>query len=180
MTPPLDPDHCGFGYVEPLPPSEGQTGFLSPTDTRWGKPTCPWRIEGRPGQYVNLTLHDYSYFGVPNTQQPAFCRQYLTVSDGPGSKPKTIMSCSHELRHRTIYISRTNELSLYFLIDQKENPNIQFLLEFQGNIIVCEICIRVDHVEVILSCVEKILCKLILILTSKFQLIYSECDHVNI
>ncbi|KAK2149906.1 hypothetical protein LSH36_432g02030 [Paralvinella palmiformis] len=130
ITSPLDTKRCTSGYVEPLPPSTGESGFLSPSERRWGFRQCPWRIRVRPGQRVNLTLHDYSDFGIRESDQPAVCRQYIVISDGDNDR--VILACSHEIRSRTVYLSATNDIKVYFKTDPKVDTDVHFLLEFRA------------------------------------------------
>ena len=110
-------------------------GYLSSTVTAsngCGSSTCPWQIEAKPGQTVNLTL--WSFTGGRQTERrrpSSICRKLATITESGRSRDLT--DCAEPRARGTLVYtseSRLLEVQLHTVPDEAE-----FFLKYEGMII---------------------------------------------
>jgi hypothetical protein len=142
-------------------------GFLSSLTTiessgQVGTSTCPWLIDSRPGQRVNLTLFNFASHPLSSLTSSAssgtasseadcsrrdgwtiVVQEYNTTVEFPEcSAPSTLMATGS--RERLIYTSRGSSVQIYFRHlyiadaspatgDPPAAPPTHVLLRFQGD-----------------------------------------------
>lgn len=118
---PVDPD-C-LAHVSPVTSNHGYIASVVTMESRVGTADCPWLITAKPGQRINITLHD---FGRAN-QSSEICHAYAIVRERDLSQSRTI--CNTRQRKVHAYTTLAHSLEVRVLGTQKGR---QFLLEYQG------------------------------------------------
>ena len=127
---------------------QGPTGYIaglvSQTIEGCGSTRCPWLVQVRPGQVINLTLYDFysptasgsAHLSDPaRGQQPArprsqssdMCQRYATVKER--ANPRDAPVCAGKGRHRVFYTSVSNFLEVHVL-----DPGGRFLIYYEGKL----------------------------------------------
>lgn len=118
---------CGkCGHVT-APSPNGYISSYQTQKTGCGTPDCPWRLEARSGQRLNISLVNFAWTArerTPSTQQ---CKVYATIKEVAGSHGETI--CGENLRERHVYTSLTNAVELRIV---GKGGGEQFLFHYEG------------------------------------------------
>lgn len=115
-------------YIKPLEPS----GFISSYHTQksgCGSPDCPWRLEARPGQRINISLVNFAWTLPEKTKPSAHppCKVYATIKEVSGSRGETI--CGENIRERHVYTSLTSAVELRIV---GKSGGEQHLFQYEG------------------------------------------------
>lgn len=122
------------------------SGYLSnfvTEETSRGSATCPWVIEGRPGQRFTLTLVDFAVWSKDGdgesraSLKTGLCQIYAkireaTESPAGGGGGGGVIVCGGERREQLVYTSETNVVRVE-ITDPKSGPNpAYFLLKYES------------------------------------------------
>ncbi len=100
-----------------------------------GSQSCPWLIQGQPGQKINITIINFAR--APNVkeedsfaelQQPRICYQFAEIED-QGVR-RSITECEGGARISKAYLSSGHDLSL--TIVRRKAHDVYFLLKYEG------------------------------------------------
>ncbi|ELT97826.1 hypothetical protein CAPTEDRAFT_217222 [Capitella teleta] len=119
-------------YVTPLPTS----GFLAKytsLDTGQGSAHCPWIIQGKPGQTINITLWDFAVSSPMQTNSISddreICEVYASVREKDKSRPTTVCSTSERVTHA--YSSVSHAVEVRMLGSQPKDEAEYFFLRYE-------------------------------------------------
>nr|UCK81583.1 Gal-binding and CUB domains containing receptor 17 [Arenicola marina] len=110
---------------------EGSSGTLSSQHTTR---RCRWTVRVGKGQRVNVTLLDFGVAAQSGALVPGRevtgCQKYAVIREPlPG---KEVVVCSGVVRHRNVYLSQTNEISLEtFGVAETDETSARFILSYQ-------------------------------------------------
>ena len=115
--------------------SSGYLGSIQTIENGKGSPICPWYLAGQLGQVINITLINFSRL-PPKTdssladgmKKPRQCYQLAIIKDSGNSYPVT--ECDLATRKKHILVSKG--ASVEILILTKQQPDVNFLLFYQG------------------------------------------------
>ena len=119
--------------------SSGIIASLVSQQTIYGTDACPWRIEAKPGQRINITLYNFNTVPAgpsgrqttyPGEKQGKFCRAYATLREGDTTSQSATI-CSSSSRIEPAYMSRTNIVEVRLLNRNGATPDY-FLMEYNG------------------------------------------------
>ena len=76
-----------------------------------GSGSCPWIVEVLPGQRINLTVYNFpvAVDGIPDVVSA--CALRITIGDR--NRTTTVSLCNDGLRHKRLYISDGNKISVH-------------------------------------------------------------------
>ena len=101
--------------------------------TGHGTANCPWVIEVKEGQRINLTLLD---FGLWKRQQEdtasssLYCHKYAIIQEGDQLQQTTVCGSRH--RERVVFLSKTNKVTITVSRSNGDENAAQFILKYQG------------------------------------------------
>jgi hypothetical protein len=115
------------------------SGYLASSVTQLtgcGSVDCPWRIEARPGQRINLTLFDFSKL----TAEPegrfyandAQCTLYASIKDRVADISHDVCRGTSRVKHQLLTDSHSIEVAMKGHSGQ--GGASQFLLQFDGTL----------------------------------------------
>ena len=115
-----------------------QTGYIGSVvtdESGCGSAFCPWVLEGRPGQRINITMMDFTVPpGAEAVAPPSDCPQfndYLFLREDRESK--SIGVCGGTKRRKHVYITQKHRIQITIgTAMQRENKG-HFLLHYEGN-----------------------------------------------
>lgn len=126
---------CNFGVK--LSAENGRIASVVAEETGCGTPDCPWIIEAKPGQKVNISLTDFALARQDGTKMdrpsrgPGSCRVYATIKEESVSRSTTV--CGGSGRERHIYTSVTNTVEIRIVGQPStDDGRDHFLLKYEG------------------------------------------------
>ncbi len=126
-----------------------------------GTGRCPWVLQAKRGQRLNITLID---FGLAKRyhQQDAkisslICQRYANIKE-PQSRSSTL--CGGEQRMRNVYVSDGNTVEIEIIPAKNSKSSAAFLLKYEGK----------DYVSVFLS-----MCKS----EATFKVLHHQCVNAD-
>ena len=119
----------GQDHVTLTAPS-GYLANIVTEETRCGGDSAPWRIEGQPGQRINLTLYDFSHYEATSHHHTSSCLIYAFVKE-KGSSEK-ISICGGGTRTKNVYISVSHSLLVFIIRSYNAETERHFLLKYDG------------------------------------------------
>lgn len=117
------------------------SGFLSSVtavDTSIGLSQCPWLIEVKKGQRINLTLYSFSTVLDPQMmgRRPSECEWTVVVQEG--NLTVQLPGCSLAAREKVIYTTQGGNVKVHLEvsegIDMSDAANI--ILKYQGIVMI--------------------------------------------
>ena len=135
-TPEICRDH---GHVT-LKSQSGYLSTLMTEETGYGLDGCPWRIKAHPGQNVELSVMDFNLLAHFQTKDdpyvedyPGWCPVSIVIKE-EGVTMKDITLCNGGQRHKHLYLSTTNQVSVHFVSDQPQKPHYYYLVHYKGRV----------------------------------------------
>ena len=115
-----------------------RVGYLASEVTRetgFGSSHCPWLIEARPGQRIEITLFNFGRIGTTAAenevlQSAVACRDVALVKDSLQRTP--VKLCASDRRETLVYTTDTNVAHVHIYRKGLQAPHVPFLLKYSG------------------------------------------------
>ena len=126
---------CQSDHQLTLRGPSGQIPSVAADEKGYGTRSCPWIIQAKPGQRLNITLFD---FGLPmrtsandgsRFMSSLVCQRYAVLKE-THSKSSTV--CGGEARTKNIYVSDTNQVHVQVIPSRAPRDTTEFLLSYTG------------------------------------------------
>lgn len=88
---------------------------------------CPWVIEGKPGQRINITIYDYSKASLCSS-----AHEYIQITDG-NKESRTFDMCRAGTSAKQTYITETHRIEIIFSSHYDASENSEgsvFLMQY--------------------------------------------------
>jgi hypothetical protein len=118
--------------VPPVP--SGILAKYTALDIGQGAPHCPWKIQGKPGQTIHITLWNFAVTAPMHTNNVADDRQSCEVFASLRETEKALTSsiCSRPERISSVYTSVTSEVEIRMMGNKQINNTDFFLLQYDS------------------------------------------------
>ena len=113
------------------------SGYLANSiteETRCGGDSTPWRIEGSPGQQVNLTLLDFHSDSKDSPHGDQTCHRYALVRERGTGRQINVCGGGTKGRLSHVYTSSSGALDITVFTPSQSATQAYFLLHFQGRL----------------------------------------------
>jgi hypothetical protein len=116
---------------------------LEETDTGCGTGLCPWVIEAKTGQRINITLLDFgqtsssSSDGSARQQQPQgvldkTCLRYAVIKERSSARDRPVCGLQGTREHN-VYTSNGNVVEIHIVSTQIFDKRGQFMFYYEGS-----------------------------------------------
>ncbi len=113
------------------------SGFIATVETEehdYGSINCPWKIQVSAGQKINITLYNFARYTDPQANSHAdVCYEIAEILEG--SERRRVTLCDSVGRESSIYISKTNSLTLQFVSGPTLKSLGKYIFKYQGKIL---------------------------------------------
>ena len=122
-----------------------QTGYLGSAASRMvgqsGTSSCPYRLQGKPGQRFNITLYNFASTSQLTADSsarkvsrvgPDVCHEIAVIQDGRQAPKRSFTVCSRQPRTIIGLVSQSHEVDIHFVSRSSEASGIQFLIKYEG------------------------------------------------
>lgn len=99
-------------------------------DSRCGSDVCPWRIEVKSGQTINITLYDFAAEKHANLNQSLECLLYARIREPSLHRDLTI--CGGRTKVSLVYSSVSNIVDVLVTAARKEERDGNFLFYYEA------------------------------------------------
>ena len=97
----------------------------------YGSINCPWKVHVSAGQRINITLYNFARYRDPAiNSQPDVCYEIAEIVEG--SERRRVTLCDSVGRETSIYISRTNSLTLQLVSGPTLTSLGKYMFKYQG------------------------------------------------
>ena len=124
---------CDRGGYLKIPSTSGYLSSSVTSKTGCGSTSCPWTIEPKSGQKLNITFHNYNQ-PEPSQMDGKYCHRYASIIDKNTKVSKDITVCGYDNKKFTMVTapSAPVEIRLYIGEQRDESQQAAFLLEYKG------------------------------------------------
>ena len=97
-----------------------------------GSLRCPWLIEVKPGQKINLTLYDFGLSSAPRDfYVPDRCFRYAVIKEHASARDTPICGDRGQ-RKSHVYSSNSNSIEIHVVSPEVFSTKGHFLLTYEG------------------------------------------------
>ena len=132
---------CTNGTIIPAQEPGGYLASITvEEENHCGSSSCPWVLQARIGQQLNITLIDFaSAHREPSSANSHFgsteiCYKYATIKEKVKNKEKDIEKplCGGLERERHVYLSETNSVKIEVAGGRRGGNFGYFMLQYEG------------------------------------------------
>ena len=109
----------------------GYVARVTAQESGYGTDSCPWLVQGQPGQRINITLLDFAIGGGSEDVPLDYCRAYAIIRDKQTGRSTTV--CGGHARESVVYLSQSNQVEIRIIRTPKRTNIDHFLLRYEGN-----------------------------------------------
>ena len=110
------------------------SGFIATVETEehdYGSIDCPWKIDVSTGQRINITLYNFARYTDPEADSHSdVCYEIAEIVEG--SERRRVTLCDSMGRETSIYVSKTNSLTLQLVSGPTLKSLGSFLFKYEG------------------------------------------------
>ena len=122
-------------------------GYIATVETEehgFGSAECPWNIVVSQGQRINITLFNFARHPVTNTGdvRPEVCYEIGEIKEK--SDRKRITLCDALGRETSIFVSKTNSVSLQFVSGPTLRSLGAFVFKYEGKHLNNAFCLQMS------------------------------------
>ena len=123
---------CQSHHHIKLNKSKGYIATVETEEHGFGSAECPWNIVVNPGQRINITLYNFARHTVTTTgdARPDVCYEIGEIREKSDRKRVTL--CDALGRQTSIYVSKTNSVSLQFVSGPTLRSLGAFVFKYDG------------------------------------------------